>query len=196
VGIVTLVSGGLDSALMAALTKEQGIEQWPIWVDYGQRNREAERAACHRVLKSLGLREPTTVSVPGIGAFLPTGLTNPSMDIVRDAFLPCRNLLFLTLGAAHAHRVSAGAVAIGLLDESRSLFPDQTQRFLDETERTLSTALGRKLQIAAPLMAFSKADVVALAESRGIKGTYSCHAGSALPCGVCIACREYAVTEA
>ena len=50
---------------------------------------------------------------------------------------------------------------------------------------------GRELQILAPLMDFTKRDVVTLAEKKGIVGTYSCHAGGKLPCGECIACKEF-----
>ena len=32
---------------------------------------------------------------------------------------------------------------------------------------------------------------IEIAKAKGISGTYSCHAGTELPCGVCVACREY-----
>ena len=35
--IVTLVSGGLDSTLVAKLAQEQGLQIFPLFVDYGQR---------------------------------------------------------------------------------------------------------------------------------------------------------------
>ena len=36
VGIVTLVSGGFDSTLMSLMAQEEGIQLFPLFVDYGQ----------------------------------------------------------------------------------------------------------------------------------------------------------------
>jgi hypothetical protein len=71
------------------------------------------------------------------------------------------------------------------------IFPDQTARFLKETEALLNSILLSTIHVSAPLMQFTKKDVVKLAKERGIKGTYSCHKGNAKPCGKCIACLEY-----
>ena len=44
--IVTLVSGGLDSTLVALLARDEGLEQYPLFVDYGQRAKDKELSAC------------------------------------------------------------------------------------------------------------------------------------------------------
>ena len=189
--IVTLVSGGLDSTLMAVLARESGIQQFPLFVDYGQRSNEKELAACLLSLKLLGLPAPTVVRVPEFGKVMKSGLTDASLNIVEDAFTPGRNFLFLLLGAGHAYSVGASAVAIGLLHESTCLFPDQTSAFLEKAQGATSEALGRRIQFLAPLRGFFKSDVVELARSKGIANTYSCHSGADTPCGVCISCREF-----
>lgn len=134
------------------------------------------------------------MDVPGWGKILSSGLTDASRDIVIDAFLPNRNLLFLLAGSAYAYQVGATAVAIGLLDEGAHLFPDQTGDFIAQAESLLSRSLGRKLQVLTPLMKFSKADVIALAQRKGLSDTYSCHTGNAEPCGECIACQEFNIS--
>lgn len=189
--IVTLVSGGLDSTVMALLAKEEGLTQFPLFIDYGQLGRDRELQACQVNFRRHELPEPMVVSLGGYGALLSSGLTDPSKHLFEDAFLPCRNLMFVTLGAAYAFRCGATSVGIGLLDEAFSLFPDQTRGFLCDAEALLSRSLARSIKLVAPLMSFSKADVVAVAQAKGITGTYSCHAGTETPCGVCVACREY-----
>ena len=57
--IVTLVSGGLDSTLVAVLAREGGLEQYPLFVDYGQRAKNKELSACRAVLARL---QQTTLS--------------------------------------------------------------------------------------------------------------------------------------
>ena len=51
--------------------------------------------------------------------------------------------------------------------------------------------MGFDIKILTPLRSFYKQDVVALAKEKKIFDTYSCHSGSKMPCGKCIACEEY-----
>jgi len=189
--IVTLVSGGLDSSLMAILVEEEGIKQHPLFINYGQLGFKREHGACLAVFEKYRLPVPEIVDLSGYGGLLSSGLTDPHKHIYDDAFLPCRNLMFLTVGAAYAFQCNADAVAIGLLTEEYSLFPDHSDAFVKETEMLLTRTLGRKMAVTAPLMEFSKADVVRIAKDKDISGTYSCHAGTEEPCGVCVACKEY-----
>jgi 7-cyano-7-deazaguanine synthase len=193
--IVTLVSGGLDSTVMALLAQEEGLTQFPLFVNYGQLNQSRELDACLINFKCLGLPTPMVMQLGGYGAVVSSGLTDPNKHIFEEAFLPCRNLLFLTVGAAYAHQNGASAVAIGLLDEVFSLFPDQTKAFIKEAETLISRSLGYHVRILTPLMSFSKAEVVSIAKAKSITGTYSCHAGTDIPCGTCVACREYVGLE-
>lgn len=189
--VVTLVSGGLDSSLLTAMLVEEGWAVVPLFVDYGQLARRREWSACVRFHRSRDLPEPTKIDLRGFGAVIHSGLTDETLDVVKDAFLPGRNLMFILTGAAWARQHGADAIALGLLNEERSLFPDQTERFLNKAQELIELAVDKPIRIMAPLMALNKADVVALARERGIGGTYSCHAGGAVPCGVCISCREF-----
>jgi 7-cyano-7-deazaguanine synthase len=194
-GIVTLVSGGLDSTLMAVLAREADLEQYPLFVDYGQRSVKKELAACRRSMRRYGLPEPRVAGLGGFGALVRSGLTDLRLHIMEDAFTPGRNLFFLLLGAAYAYTVGADSVAIGLLDERTALFPDQRTEFLSDAQELLTLCMGRRVNVLAPLNSFSKQDVVRLARAKGIDDTYSCHAGGDSPCGVCIACREFQFKE-
>jgi 7-cyano-7-deazaguanine synthase len=196
VSLVTLVSGGLDSSLVAALTKESGIEQFPLFVDYGQRSVEKEIASCRKIMRRLGVRSPKIASIPGYGKLIRSGLTDRRLRVFEDAFTPGRNMMFLTVGAAYAYTCGASGVAIGLLREDTCIFPDQSDEFLRTAERTVQEALGREIKVLAPLRSFMKQDVVSLARAKKVTGSYSCHAGRARPCGNCVACREYLFEEA
>lgn len=189
--IVVLCSGGLDSTLSVVLALEQGLEIHPLFVDYGQIAKESELNACLHSLERLGLSGPEIVNVQGFGSLYSSGLTNARMDIFEDAFLPGRNLLFLLLASTYACEIGAAGISIGILSEEYSLFPDQTAGFLSKAEDIISTMTGRDMTVIAPLIGFTKRDVVALAEKKGIVGTYSCHLGGKTPCGKCIACKEY-----
>lgn len=193
--IVTLVSGGLDSVLVAKLAQEEGLQQYPLFVDYGQRSRDRELAACRRAMVDLNLPELKVVDLSGFGELIRSGLTDPNLHLIDDAFTPGRNMLFLLTAAAYAYQVGADAVSIGLLHESTALFPDQTPAFLGDAEGLISQCMSKKIKVLAPLAAFHKVDVVALARNKGILNTYSCHMGGEIACGECIACNEYKFEE-
>jgi len=189
--MVTLVSGGLDSTLMAVLAKEEGLEQLPLFLDYGQRASRLEWTACRRAFKKLKLPEPVRMNLRGFGQIIPSGLTNAKLRLNEDAFLPGRNLLFLLAGGSYAYKHNCNAVAIGLLSQRHHLFPDQTREFLKKTEKLFALTFGRRIRVTSPLIRFAKKDVAAIAKRKGISGTYSCHSGRKQPCGKCISCLEF-----
>src|SRR5712692_10537281 len=159
--LVTLVSGGLDSSLMALWVRDSNVEQFPLFVDYGQKARLREWAACQRVLKAHRLPTPRRVNLGGFGRLVPSGLTNARRDPLGEAFLPGRNLLFLLVAAAYAASRGAGGVAIGLLNESHRVFADQSVHFLEDAQRMLRTATANAtLRVVAPLMTMTKMDVL------------------------------------
>ncbi len=188
---VNLVSGGLDSTLIGVMAKEDGIDHFPLFIDYGQRAASKEWATCLAVHKQLELSAPTRMDLSGFGRVIVSGLTNPDLDVKTDAFTPGRNLMFLLMGSAYAYQLGASSVAIGLLSEKFSLFPDQRPQFIAQAESAIETAMGRRVKVLTPLFDFGKADVVRLAEEKGVSGTYSCHTGEAQPCGHCISCLEF-----
>lgn len=193
--IVTLVSGGLDSTLMAVLTKEEGITQFPLFINYGQICKEQELRACKIVHNNLKLPKPVVMDISGFGRLISSGLTDPKKRVNEDAFLPGRNLLFLLAGSSYAFQTNSSAVAIALLSEKSSIFPDQTSSFLSKAQDMISQTMGRDIQIIAPLMEFSKVDVVKLANKKGVTDTYSCHSGTEKPCGICVSCIERIAAE-
>lgn len=189
--MVTLVSGGLDSTLMAVLAKEEGLKQFPLFIDYGQKARKREWQTCKQVLLKRKLPAPVRMDLRGFGKTIPSGLTNPNLRLNEDAYLPGRNLLFLLAAGSFAYINNCSAIAIGLLNDKHHLFPDQTKAFVREVEQVLTSAFGRSLKIVTPLMMFDKKDVFVMARRKRISGTYSCHSGKLHPCGKCISCLEF-----
>ena len=135
------------------------------------------------------------MDISGFGKLIPSGITNRDFNIESEAFLPTRNLLLLTLGAAYGYTKSAYVVAIGLL--SNPIFPDQTKEFIQEAQKTISTALGIDVSILSPLISLNKIDTIMLARKYGLplEHVYSCHSGTKNPCGYCISCKERIAAE-
>lgn len=189
--IVTLMSGGLDSSLMSVLTNESGEAQIPLFINYGQLNAEKEYKGALLHCKCFGFPKPTVIDISGYGQVITSGITDSKKDIVKEAFLPGRNMMLLLIASSFAVQNNSSVISIGLLDERTVLFPDQTDDFLISAEYTISKALGTKIEIVAPLRSFTKQDVIEMSKDKGIDGTYSCHSGNDEPCGKCISCQEF-----
>jgi len=194
---VTLVSGGIDSVVMSKIIEKEGGTQFPLFIDYGQLCAEKEWSACKELMNKCKLPNPTKVDLKGYGQLMPCGITDASKDIYSDAFLPGRNLLFLTVGGAYAYYKKAKRVAIGLLSEKFHLFPDQTEKFVVNANFAINTALGQDIILVTPLINFNKKEVIKLAKKYEIplEKTYSCHAGGNKYCGKCISCKEIISTN-
>lgn len=192
--VVVLSSGGIDSSVMMQLLKKRDCRLFPLFIDYGQLAASAEWEACQRICQYLDLK-PNRMNVSGFGKLIPSGLTNQDLDVESQAFLPTRNLLLLTLGAAFGYTKSAYVIAIGLL--SNPIFPDQTKEFIQEAQRTISKSLDIDISILSPLISLNKFDTIILARKYGLplEYVYSCHLGTKQPCGRCISCKERIAAE-
>jgi 7-cyano-7-deazaguanine synthase len=194
VRIVALASGGVDSSVMMLLLKKEGHDLLPLFIDYGQLAKKKEWEACQRICQYLDLK-PCRMDISGFGMTIPSGITFGNLDIEKDAFLPTRNLLFLTLGASYGYIKSAYTIAIGLL--SGPIFPDQTFEFVQIAQKSISMALGTDIRILAPLISLNKVDTLGLAHKYRLPLdlTYYCHSGDEEPCGRCISCKEYMMAQ-
>jgi len=74
VSFVNLVSGGLDSTLIGVMAREEGIQHFPLFIDYGQRAARKEWETCKLVHNALGLPAPTPMDLSGFGRVIASGL--------------------------------------------------------------------------------------------------------------------------
>lgn len=191
-GIIVLLSGGIDSVVMCKIIEKQGEEIFPLFIDYGQIAAKKEWSACQQLFNECKFPRPIKVDLNEYGKLISSGLTDTNKDIFKNAFLPGRNMLFLLVGAAYARSLGKKTIAIGLLSESTHLFPDQTLEFIVNANFALNSAMGADINIVTPLINFIKPEIIKLARYYNIPldKTYSCHSGLTKYCGKCISCRE------
>jgi len=202
-----LLSGGLDSSTCLALARREGYECYALSFDYGQRHR-VELEAAARVAESLGAREQRT-AVIDLRAFGGSALTadiavpkhGSAAEIgegIPITYVPARNTIFLSYALAWAEVLEASNIFIGVNALDYSGYPDCRPEFINAFETmanlaTRSAVEGRtRVEIHAPLIALSKADIVKLAAQLGVDFTltHSCYDPNAQgrPCGECDSC--------
>ena len=200
---VVLLSGGLDSATVLALAREQGRECYALSVAYGQRH-EIELEAAAAVARSLGAREHRVmrVDLANIGG---SALTDASIAVptaptagIPVTYVPARNTIMLSLALAWAEVLEAREIHIGVNAIDYSGYPDCRPEFVAAFERlaTLATRAGVEgwgVAIKAPLIRMSKAQIVREGTRLGVDYslTVSCYQADAkgLACGLCDSCR-------
>ena len=200
---VVLLSGGLDSATVLALAREQGRECYALSIAYGQRH-EIELEAAAAVARSLGAREHRVmrVDLANIGG---SALTDVSIAVptaptagIPVTYVPARNTIMLSLALAWAEVLEAREIHIGVNAIDYSGYPDCRPEFVAAFERlaTLATRAGvegRGVAIKAPLIRMSKAQIVREGTRLGVDYslTVSCYQADAkgLACGLCDSCR-------
>lgn len=200
-----LLSGGLDSAVTLAMARAAGFACVALTFDYGQRHR-AELESAARLAESLGAERHAVVPV-GLRAVGGSALT-ADIDVPKDrdadraadvpiTYVPARNLIFLSIAAGLAEVEGAGAVWLGVNAVDYSGYPDCRPAFLDAFRRCVALATragsqGATLDIRAPLIEMSKADIIRAGADLGVDFalTRSCYdpdpEGRA--CGRCDSC--------
>ncbi len=203
---VVLLSGGLDSSTALARTIERGCEIIALTFSYGQRHSK-ELGSAKKIAEHYGVQRHITVDLD-IGKYLDSSLTQPSMHIppgadeqsdgssIPSTYVPARNIVFMSVAAAIAESVGADSVVIAVNSVDFSDYPDCTPEFIDAYQKMLEVGTrggvdGRAVQIDAPLLEMSKAEIVREAVRLGVplELTWSCYAGGDKACGVCDSCR-------
>lgn len=203
--IVLLLSGGLDSYTAGAIARREGDELYALTVRYGQVHAQ-EVVAARAVAASLKVARHIELDV-NLAAFGGSTLVGEG-DIPKDreldapgipsTYVPARNTIFLSLALGWAEVVGARAIVLGVNALDYSGYPDCRPEYLAAFERLASLATragteGRTLEIKAPLLHLSKAEIIRKGLALGLdyRLTHSCYDPdpSGRPCGSCDSCR-------
>jgi 7-cyano-7-deazaguanine synthase len=213
---LVLFSAGQDSAtcLAWALTRYQRVET--IGFFYGQRHaiELEQRAPLRNAIATLNpawrarLGDDVVVDISGYGALAESALTaDRAIEMAESGppttFVPGRNLVFLTVAAAHAYRRGIDVLVGGMCETDFSGYPDCRRDTIDAQERALALGLERPIRIETPLMHLTKGQTWALAHEFGgealvgtiVETSHTCYEGDrahrhawGYGCGVCPAC--------
>jgi 7-cyano-7-deazaguanine synthase len=200
---VVLLSGGLDSATTLALARRDGLTCHALSLDYGQRH-HAELDAARAVALSLGAAEHRIMRLD-MGAFGGSALTDASIAVPESAsegipvtYVPARNTIMLALALGWAEVLDADAIYIGVNALDYSGYPDCRPDYIEAFQHLANLATkravnGAPIDVRAPLIDLSKAEIVRLGVGLGVdyQLTVSCYQADShgRACGRCDSCR-------
>lgn len=199
---VVLLSGGLDSSTVLAMTKDKGYDIFALTLIYGQRH-EKEMESAVSVADSLGVKEHRVMELPE-GLFSGSSLTFDSEvplngeneNRIPSTYVPARNLVFLSIAVSWAEALDAEAVFIGVNEVDYSGYPDCRPEFIEAFIKAQELATkrgveGDPIRIVTPIMEMSKSEIIRTGTSLGLDYglTWSCYRGGVKACGRCDSCR-------
>ena len=200
---VVLLSGGLDSMVVAGLAREAGYSVNALTIDYNQRH-VREIGSARAIVDALGLARhvvlPLDLRQFG-GSALTSDIAVPKDGLqpgIPVTYVPARNLVFLSLTLAWAEVLGARDIFIGVNALDYSGYPDCRPEFIAGFAELAKLATkagdgGERFTIHAPLQYLGKAQIAQEAARLGLDAglSWSCYdpQPDGQACGLCDSCR-------
>ena len=179
-----LLSGGLDSAAIAALERPERA----LFLNYGQLPAEAERRSARAVAQHLRVElDELDVDLAAFGSGLLSG--KPKLEVAPTSeWFPFRNQHLVTIAAVHALNHGLDAVVLGTVSGDGNRHTDSTPGFITTLDALVRDQEGA-LRVLAPHI---NSPPIELLRRSGlpddmIKQTHSCHTNNTA-CNECPGC--------
>lgn len=201
---VVLLSGGLDSATVLAIAKNDKYDLHALSFNYGQRHKIELDCATQLANKEGISHKVVNIELDMFGgSALTTNSPVPKHENVEEVgsdipitYVPARNTIFLSFALAYAEVLNAKDIFIGVNALDYSGYPDCRPEFIISFEKmaNLATATGVRgnhIIIHAPLINLTKSQIIKKGTKLGVDYslTTSCYdPENGIACGFCDAC--------
>lgn len=196
---IVLLSGGLDSAVTAAIALKDGEAAF-LHVNYGQRTEARELESFNSIANYYNIKDRLIADIGYLKEIGGSALTDFKIDVpttgisgeIPVTYVPFRNAHLLSIAVSWAEVIGAERIYIGAVEEDSSGYPDCREEFFRAYERVVS--LGTKpetsIKIVTPLIHMRKSGIVkkGVELNAPLNLTWSCYRDSNLACGVCDSC--------
>jgi 7-cyano-7-deazaguanine synthase len=202
---VSLLSGGLDSTVLAYMLHERH-DLTLLSIDYGQRHSK-EMSYASRTAATLGVPY-SVIPIAGLGRYLsgsalsdmnvPVPQGHYAQENMKLTVVPNRNAIMLSIATGIAISIGAEFVAFAPHAGDHPIYPDCRPEFVATFNKMIGVAnegfLPPGFKIEAPFVGMSKAEIVELGDDLSVpfQHTWSCYEGGVNHCGRCGTCVERA----
>ncbi|HWW94923.1 MAG TPA: 7-cyano-7-deazaguanine synthase QueC [Vicinamibacteria bacterium] len=197
---VVCVSGGMDSALTAAIAAREHRLAF-LHGNYGQRTERKELLCFHQLADHLRAEGRLVVDFQDLRAIGGSSLTDRTIPVregspvagtIPTSYVPFRNAHLLAAATSWAEVLGAGAIYVGAVWEDSSGYPDCRPAFYRAFAEAirLGTRPETEIRIVTPVISLSKAEIVSRGMALGVpfEKTWSCYQAEDVACGTCESC--------
>lgn len=170
-----LLSGGIDSFILAnfLIGLERDIDA--LFIDYGQPSASIEFEASRNVSRYLNIPYKKIVV---------SGITIPEMGEIR-----ARNIFLIALAVMSNHYGSR-EIALGI--HTGTPYFDCSESFYNDFKKIIYDCTNQEVSLIAPLLNWTKPQLIKYAKDKNLPLdiTYSCEKGVPKGCGQCLSCLD------
>lgn len=201
--VVVLLSGGMDSAVVAAMALERNFDVSALTFDYNQRHRY-ELLAATNITHSLGISrhmifklDLSQIGGSALTSDIAVPKHQPPCERIPITYVPARNTIFLSVALGWAETQGATRVFIGANAIDYSGYPDCRPEYITAFQQmanlaTKSAVEGNPVRIESPLLTMSKGEIIRQGTRLGVDFslTSSCYEPTleGHACGECDSC--------
>jgi 7-cyano-7-deazaguanine synthase len=198
---VVLLSGGMDSAVTAAIAKEQGYDIACLHLNYGQRTQERELKQFNKLCDEFGAVSRLVTDVRFLSQIGGSSLTDEKIEItdadldseeIPTSYVPFRNANILAIATSWAEVIGAEALFIGAVYEDSSGYPDTRREFFEAFEQVIAngTKPSTQIKIETPIIDMNKDEIIRKGQELNVpfSETWSCYRNNDVACGKCDSC--------
>ncbi len=194
---LVLFSGGQDSTTCLFWALKHFNNVTALCFDYGQRHKNelqsAQNIADIAEIKLSCLKISLFEQLGGNALTGDEALESAHDSTLPNTFVPGRNLIMLSAGAAFAYQRDINHIVTGVCETDYSGYPDCRDDTIKALQATLNLGMEARFCLHTPLMFLSKAETVKLARELGalnaLAYSHTCYAGEYPPCQECAACK-------
>jgi len=196
---VVVVSGGMDSCVVAAIAAEN-YRLACLHANYGQRTEQRELECFRQIAEHYRAERSLVVDLHHLGRIGGSSLTDRDLTIAPSesssdiplTYVPFRNANLLCAAVSWAEVIEAHKIFIGAVEQDTPGYPDCRAAFYDAFNKLVrvGTRPETDIEVVAPLIGMTKDEIVRKGVTLGapFSLTWSCYARDDVPCSACDSC--------
>ncbi len=207
---LVLLSGGMDSAVTAAIAHKENDSLGFIHFDYGQRTEIKEREVFDKLSEYYKVEKKFVIKLDFFKELGHSSLVDKAMKIpenqlsegkIPSTYVPFRNGIFLSYAVAIADAYKVKNIYIGAVEVDSSGYPDCRVDFFKYLNYAVKIGTASQdINILTPVIDKRKSEIILIGKDLGVpfELTWSCYQNDDIACGVCDSCllRKKAFEEA
>ena len=190
----------MDSFTLLHHALSKGYQVDCITFDYGQRH--IKEIECARLISQEHNLTNLLIEIANVESiFAKSALTSDEIEMPHGSYqaesmqttiVPNRNMLFISHAIAYAISQNIDRVWYGAHAGDHFIYPDCRPEFLSAMNAVAQTCHTFPIEVEAPFLFLSKAEIVKIGLGLGIDyaKTWTCYEGRDLACGRCGSCNE------
>lgn len=196
--VILLLSGGIDSTTLLAKLSNENYEVVVVSFHYGQKH-GIELNYAKKNAEKYGVKKHYIIELDKT-LFKSSALVNREIDIATyennelpegqvNAYVPFRNLLFISTALSLAETMKINEVYLAFNSDDNANFWDCRTDFVEKMNAIANS--NTSIQIKTPFINLSKTAIVKLARQLNVdlNDTITCYQPNGeIECGVCLSC--------